>query len=83
MAYQKVVVGKKYNRLCVLRRAPNRYTKGGYLKTYYFCRCDCGTEPDLNLIKEYLNILITSKVEYIDYELNWGKGKLFNAKPIY
>ena len=33
------LTGKRFNRLLVLKRAPNRGRS-----TMWFCRCDCGTE---------------------------------------
>lgn len=38
------LAGKRINHLTVLKRVPDHVTKGGYRKTAYLCRCDCGNE---------------------------------------
>lgn len=36
------LTGKRFGYLTVTGRAPNRVTSSGAIRTYWYCRCDCG-----------------------------------------
>ena len=41
---RKDYVGKRFGRLTVIERAPNKFNKDGSQKSAWLCRCDCGNE---------------------------------------
>lgn len=41
------LMGQRFGRLVVTGQAQSRRTPSGQLKTYWSCRCDCGTETEV------------------------------------
>lgn len=41
------MTGKKIGKWTVQYRTEDRYTKGGYRRTFWHCKCDCGNEKDV------------------------------------
>lgn len=42
------MVGKKFGRLLVTERLPDRFSPGGYRRYYYLCKCNCGNSCEVN-----------------------------------
>lgn len=40
--------GKRFGKLVVVKRAPNRIQKSGQFKVMWECQCDCGNVKDIN-----------------------------------
>lgn len=41
------LTGQRFGKVQVVSRAATRTTRGGQPRTYWLCRCDCGTEKDI------------------------------------
>lgn len=41
------LTGQKFGRLMVIKRAENHITPGGSVKIVWLCKCDCGTEKNI------------------------------------
>lgn len=64
------LTSKKFGLLTVLKRAENRVTESGQIKTYWHCRCTCGSEKII-----YSNSLIAGRTKAC------GKCLRPNRKP--